>query len=382
MMPPWQRQLLLLLIISAGILNYIDRQVIAILKPMLQQSLGWSDADYGDLTSIFQLAAALAYLFTGWLVDRIGWKWSNPLAVGSWSLAAAAHALISSFGQFALARVALGATEALGTPTAIKSIATLFNPAERSQALGWMNAANSFGAIAGPLTIPLIALAYGWRATFLAIGGLGLLWVALWLLAARGVPARSGVPAPAAEPVSWLATLRDRRNIAIIGAKMLSDQVWWLLLFWAPDFFHRMFHLDMQDFGLPLAILYAAAGLGSVLGGLGSARLIRAGMTPVAAHQRVLLVCAVVATPIALAPHVANQCRSHWRDGIFRQYRGHADFAGSRLDSQSRLRLLCPVRLLRRRLSACRGLDQADLRPRGHKSGLISSFTSCVLYKI
>lgn len=305
-----KRRLLLILIITAGVLNYVDRQVIAILKPLLQEKLGWTDMTYGSLAAVFQLSSAVAYLGVGRLVDRIGWKWSNPLAVGSWSLAAGAHALTRTLGQFTLARVTLGATEAFGTPAAIKSIAALFTAKERSLALGLMNAASNLGAIIAPLTIPAIALSYGWQATFLLVGGLGLLWVAAWILASRGVEAEApaqadNAPAPP-QRGAWLAALRDRRTLALAGCKMLSDQVWWLLLFWMPDFFHRVFGLDMEAFGPPIAVIYAAAASGSVLGGWVAGWLIRRKIPCRQAHLRTMLGCALLAVPIAGAPHVAG----------------------------------------------------------------------------
>src|ERR1700722_16120601 len=120
------RRLFLALIISAGILNYADRQVIAVLKPLLQDALHWTDSDYGYLTAVFQFAAAFAFLGAGWIVDRVGWRWANPLAVGAWSVAAMAHSLARTLGQFTVARIALGATESLGPPTGVKTIAVLF----------------------------------------------------------------------------------------------------------------------------------------------------------------------------------------------------------------------------------------------------------------
>jgi ACS family hexuronate transporter-like MFS transporter len=176
------RRLLLALIISAGILNYADRQVIAVLKPLLQEALHWSDSDYGYLTAVFQFAAAFAFLGAGWIVDRVGWRWANPLAVGAWSVAAMAHSLARTLGQFTVARIALGATESLGTPTGVKTIAVLFTAKERSIAIGAMNAAGCAGAIVTPLVIPALALKWGWGAAFLVTGGLGFLWVAAWML--------------------------------------------------------------------------------------------------------------------------------------------------------------------------------------------------------
>ncbi len=319
-MSPARRRFLLGLLIVSGLLNYADRQIIAVLKPMLQSDLKWSDADYGALAAIFQFAAAFAYLGAGWVVDRVGWRRANPLATGAWSLAAMAHAFTRSVREFAFARAALGVTEALGTPTAVKTIAALFAPRERSVALGWMNAASNLGAIVTPLVVPALALHFGWAAAFFLTGAVGLLWVLVWIPAARSAahagttapadaapggavapPAADPSPRPAGRP--WRDALADRATWAIAGGKLLSDPVWWLLLFWAPDFFHRRFGLTVQGFALPLAVVYTMAAAGSLFGGYASGRAIAAGATPTRARLRVMLVCALLAAPIALASH-------------------------------------------------------------------------------
>lgn len=309
-MSPKRRNLLLALVIFSGILNYADRQIIAVLKPLLQDQLQWSDQDYGNLTAVFQLAAALAYVGAGWLVDRVGWRRANVLAVGSWSLAAMAHAVARTLGQFIIARVALGATESLGTPTAIKTIAVLFEARARSVALGAMNAAGNVGAIITPLFVPTLAMAWGWSAAFLFTGGLGLAWVIAWLLVQPDEKESGGeARAPAAATgsrVSWSVVLTDRRTWAIAGAKVLTDQVWWFLLFWAPDFFHRQFNLDMQGFAVPIAVIYCTAACGSLLGGWASGRLIAGGMEVTDARKTVMFVSSLLALPVPLALYVDN----------------------------------------------------------------------------
>jgi ACS family hexuronate transporter-like MFS transporter len=309
-----RRRLILALLIVSGVLNYADRQIIAVLKPMLQEQLHWTDSEYGHVTAMFQLAAAFAFLGAGWIVDRVGWRRANPLAVSSWSLAAMAHALAATIGQFTVARMALGATESLGTPTSIKTIAVLFEAKARSTALGAMNAASNIGAIVTPLTVPALAIAFGWKAAFLITGSLGLLWVVAWLALTAGqssapVAASSGTDVPADErssDVSWLAIVMDRRTWAIAGGKVLSDHVWWFLLFWAPDFFHRQFHLDMRGFAAPLAIVYGTAACGSLLGGFVSGRLVAAGMPAPRARKTTMLVFALLAIPVPLALIVDN----------------------------------------------------------------------------
>jgi ACS family hexuronate transporter-like MFS transporter len=298
---PARRILLVALLIVAGLLNYADRQIIAVLKPVLQIELHWSDIDYGRMTSVFQLAAALAYLGAGWFVDTLGWRRANPVAVGAWSLAAMAHGFARTTMQFTLVRVALGATEALGAPAAIKTIAVFFKASERSLALGVMNMANNAGAIATPLILPALAEAVGWRASFVVLGGLGLAWVAAWLFTVNGVSGdlASAEPAPPRGGL-FAAVLRDRATWAIAGAKTLSDQVWWFLLFWTPDLLHRVFHLDMKAFGGPLAAIYFISAFGALIGGYASGRLIAGGMSVYGARKLTMLVCAVLVIPTPL----------------------------------------------------------------------------------
>jgi len=303
-----RNRLILVMLIAGGMLNYADRQIIAVLKPMLQESLHWTDSDYGRLTSVFQFASAIALLGSGWVVDRIGWRRANPLAVGSWSLAAMAHAFTRTLGQFTLARMALGATEAFGTPTAIKTISAVFRNEDRSVALGIMNAANTVGAIVTPLIIPWLALKIGWANSFLVTGGLGLVWVAVWFIASPGKGAEHAphvAPAPK-DKVRWGEVLTDRRTWAVAGAKVLSDQVWWLLLFWMPDLFHRVFHLSMAQFGAPLAVIYACAAVGSLIGGWAPMRMMERGASLNAARKLTLLAAALLVTPVWLVLAVHN----------------------------------------------------------------------------
>jgi MFS transporter, ACS family, hexuronate transporter len=295
--------IILTLVIFAGVLNYADRQIIAVLKPLMQQALHWSDADYGRLGAAFQFAAAVAFLAAGPLVDRLGWRRANPLAVGAWSLAAMTHVAARTTAQFTLARLSLGATEALGTPTAIKTLSAVFKAEERPLAIGVMNASTGLGAILTPLIAPALALAVGWTGAFLIAGGLGLVWVAAWLLVTPRIGVVEAEPPGASTPAkARLSTvLRDRRTWAVAGAKALSDQVWWLFLFWTPDLLHRVFHLEVKDFGAPLAAIYACASAGSLLAGALARRLSLAKVDLNIARKGSLLVAAALVTPVWFA---------------------------------------------------------------------------------
>ena len=285
-----RRWIILGFLVAAAIINYADRQVIAVLKPDIQKELGWTDGDYGALASLFQFAAATGLVFAGWLVDRLGIRYANPVGVAAWSLAAMGHALARTLAQFSVVRVALGATEAIGTPMAMKTVSALFDADERSNAIGLSNASTNIGAIVTPLLLAPVAAITGWRAVFLLVGGAGLAWVAAWLLAVRnGSPPETAAEAEAKPQTPYRTLLASRTTWAIIGAKALSDQVWWLLLFWAPDLFHRVFHLTTAQLGVPLAIVYAFAAAGSLFGGAASARLVSRGMTPVRARLIAML---------------------------------------------------------------------------------------------
>jgi len=303
-----RRHVLLGLLIAGAVINYADRQIIALLKPLIEADFHWTDEDYGHLASAFQFASAIGLVFAGWTVDRIGIRWANPLAVGAWSLIAMAQALARNFLQFGTMRVALGVAEAFGTPIIVKSIAVLFPPDERSLAFSGMNVATTLGAIVTPLFVPALATALGWRSAFLIVGGAGIVWVAVWMSSANRSSLFDAhkIPAAAAR-VSWRDVLRDRRTWAIAGAKALSDQVWWLLLFWAPDLLHRLYHLDVDATSLPLALIYSCAAIGAVLGGVGFRQLMRRGWELNRARKTALLVCALSALPVMLVPDIHRE---------------------------------------------------------------------------
>ncbi|KHA64659.1 MULTISPECIES: MFS transporter [unclassified Sphingomonas] len=303
------RTLLFALVVTAGILNLVDRQIIAVLKPTIAADLGWSDDDYGTLAAWFQGGAAFAFLFTGWIVDKLGVKWANPIGVAAWSIAAMAHGWARSMTEFVMIRVSLGATEAMGTPTGIKTIASVLPKNWRSSGFGATNAANSIGAILAPLAIPGVALLVGWRGTFVVAGALGLVWAAVWLIATRRLHFTSQPvgAADAAAPVGeYGPILRNRQTWAIAIAKILSDATWWLMLFWLPDFFHRQYGLSGVALGVPLAIAYGGAAVGSLLGGGVATRLLSLGYSVNAVRKGILLAAALCVLPVPLVLYVGS----------------------------------------------------------------------------
>lgn len=300
-----RRWVIVVLVFVAIVLNYVDRQIIALLKPTLQAEFGWDERDYSHMASAFQFSAALAFLGTGWFIDRVGLRRGFALGVGTWSLAAMAHAVVTSVGGFVAVRALLGAAESIGTPAAIKTSATFFAPRERNLVIGIGNTAPNVGAVLTPLLIPLIAVAYGWRSAFVLAGGLGLVWVACWL-AVRLPPVAGANSETGNTKIAWSALLSDRRQWTIIVAKALTDQVWWFLLFFMPDLFHRMFGLSQGTLGLPVAFAYCLAAVGAITGGYLPMRLMARGVSLNVARKSTMLLYALLILPLPLVLYAGD----------------------------------------------------------------------------
>lgn len=298
--------LLVALIFVATALNYVDRQVLALLKPTLEATFGWSDQDFAHLGSAFQLAAAAALLGVGWFVDRFGVRFAYGLAVAIWSIAGMAHALAATVQQFVAARVALAAAESVNTPAAMKAAAVYLPIRARSMGIGVINTAPNIGAIITPLLIPPFAVAFGWQAAFLVTGGLGLVWLALWIPATRRLRPASARQAPVRMPVDWRAVLSDRRSWTVIGAKAITDLVWWFVLFWTPDFFAREFNMSQAALGGPIAVVFVLAALGAITSGALFPWLLGRGLSVNAARKSSMLLFALVVLVLPLALLVSS----------------------------------------------------------------------------
>lgn len=296
------RWIIVAMVFFAIMLNYVDRQILALLKPTLEAQFNWSDQDYANMGTAFQLATAFAFLGTGWMLDRVGLRLGFALGVAVWSLAGMAHAFATNVASFLSARVVLGVAESVGTPAAVKTAATYFNQRDRQIALGVGNTAPNVGAIVTPALIPPLAVAFGWQAAFLLAGGLGLLWVLVWF-AIRVKPVALDAVKPA--PIRW-ADVLQRRTLAIAIAKVLSDQVWFFMLLWLPDLFHRLFGLKQGTLGWPIALVYLMAAGGALTGGWLPARLMTKGWTPNAARKTTMLFYALLVTPVALVQSVSD----------------------------------------------------------------------------
>jgi MFS transporter, ACS family, hexuronate transporter len=301
----------LALVFAAAMINYIDRQAIALLKPMLEDEFGWTDLDYAHIVSGFQLATVCSIMAAGWFVDRVGLRWGYAIGVGAWSLAGIAHAFVTTVAGFIGVRIALGVTEAVGTPAAVKTVATWFRGGDRSLALGIMNTAPNIGAVATPLVVPAIAVAFGWKMAFVITGAVGFIWLAFWFLLPR--PPKLDPPiTTAAAPATkrrlndFVQILTDRRAWAIAAAKFLTDFVWAFLLFWGPDLFHKRFGLDTAELALPVAAIFLMAACGSLFGGWLSTRLMIKGRSLNASRKIPMLLSALAALPVPLVMLAPN----------------------------------------------------------------------------
>ena len=297
--------------------NYIDRQVLGVLKSTLQQDFGWNEVQYGHLVSYFQIAYAAGMVLVGRLIDRFGTRAGYALAMAFWSLASMAHAAAGSFATFALARFALGFGEAGVFPASIKCVAEWFPKKERALATGIFNAGTNAGAIITPLVVPWIAAHWGWRRAFLLTGALGFVWLLLWLLLYRKPELHPRVskaeldyirsdPAEPTEKIEWATLLQHRQTWSYVVGKFMTDPIWWFYLFWVPDFLQRKHGLALMKIGLPIMVIYLISDVGSVAGGWLSSWLIKRGSSINSARKITMLICALSVIPIIFAYRTAT----------------------------------------------------------------------------
>ncbi len=289
--------------------NYMDRQVLGVLKVTLQHNLGWNENDYSNLVAIFQFGYAAGMVLIGRLIDRLGTRIGYAFAVVAWSIASMAHGLMSTLPGFFVARLALGFTEAGVFPASMKACSEWFPKKERALATGIFNAGTNVGAALAPLVISFVFVRWGWRSAFFVIGGLGFIWLVLWLLIYRKPEdhplcspeelryIRSDVIEPPAK-IRWLKLLPHRQTWAFALGKFITDPVWWFYLFWIPDFLQRTHGLDITHLGLPILIIYVIADTGSVAGGWLSSMLLGRGWSANAARKTALIVCAFAVVPV------------------------------------------------------------------------------------
>ncbi len=308
------------LLFFATTINYIDRQVIGLLKPVLEKEFFWSEADYGHIVLAFSACYALGLLLFGRFIDRIGVKRGYTISIVAWSVAAMAHAAVFSTAGFVAVRAALGLGEAGNFPAAIKTVAEWFPQKERALANGVFNSGTNIGAIVAPLTIPWILSVWGWQGAFIITGALGFIWLIFWQLlyqspektpavnAAELAHIQSDLDEPATDekPVRWGQLFRFRQTWSYILGKMLTDPIWWFFLFWLPSYFASTFQLDLKKPSLALALVYTATMVGSIGGGYLSGWFIEKGWAVFRARKTALFIFALCVVPIMAARYATN----------------------------------------------------------------------------
>jgi ACS family hexuronate transporter-like MFS transporter len=311
------RWVICLLLFLAATINYVDRQVIGLLKPVLQAEIRWNEIDYSNIVFLFQLAYAIGLVFSGRLMDWLGTRQGFSLSVLVWSVAAMAHALASSVMGFGAARFALGLGESGNFPASIKTVAEWFPKKERALATGIFNSGTNIGAVITPLLVPWITRKYGWRAAFIVTGAIGFLWVVAWLVIYVSPDQHARVSreelayirSDAVETTSripWVKLLNFRQTWAFAIGKFLTDPIWWLFLFWLPDFLFKRHGMTLLNVGLPLVVIYQMATVGSIGGGWLSSFLIKRGWSINASRKTAMLLCAVAVVPIVITSKISS----------------------------------------------------------------------------
>lgn len=305
------------LLFFAATINYLDRQVIATLKDELQKGGVWDEIGYSWVVFSFQTAYAIGLLGAGRVMDWLGTRKGFSLSVLFWSLAAMAHAMVSTVLGFCGARFALGLGEAGNFPASIKTVAEWFPRKERALATGIFNAGTNVGILVAAAIVPPITLNYGWRWTFIVTGLVGFVWLLFWLMLYRrpedhprlSKAELAYIQSDPAEPttrIPWKRLLPHRQTWAFAIGKFMTDPIWWIYLFWLPDFLKKTYSIDLKNVGLPLIIVYLIADVGSVAGGWLSSSMIKRGFSVNRARKTAMLICAIAVVPVVFAAKASN----------------------------------------------------------------------------
>ncbi|WP_128543291.1 MFS transporter [Larkinella soli] len=314
------RWLIVALLFTATTINYLDRQIIGLLKPILEVEFGWTETQFADIVIAFTAAYAAGLAGFGWFIDKVGTKAGYSITVVWWSLAGMLHAVARSATGFSLARAALGLGEAGNFPAAVKTVTEWFPKKERALATGIFNAGTSVGVVVALFIVPWILTGFGWQEVFWITGALGFVWLLFWLLLYE-LPARQkrlsaeerayilqGQESRTEEkvPIRWFRLFRLPQTWALIAGKGLIDPIFWFFLFWLPSYFSSTFELDLKKISPELMIIYTATTVGSIGGGYLSSWLIRRGWPTLKARKTVLIVFALLEISIILVQFAPN----------------------------------------------------------------------------
>ncbi len=312
----WQ---ILTLLFFATTINYIDRQVIGILKPFIADDLGWNEADYGYIVTAFQIAYAIGLITTGRFLDKYGTRIGYLWAIIIWSVAGMAHAAARSVTSFAMFRFLLGIGESANFPAAVKSVAEWFPKKERAFAAGLFNSGSTVGAILAPIIVSGITVAFGWQWAFIITGALGFIWVVFWMALYHKPKEHPKISKEELEyihqdddgktegkSIRWIDLFKYKQTIAICSTRFISDWVWWFFLFWIPDFLSKTHDINIKEVVLPLIIIYAVSSIGGIGGGWISSNFIKKGKSVDYARKVTILMSALIILPVMLVSQVAS----------------------------------------------------------------------------
>lgn len=305
------------LIFFATTINYLDRQVIGILKPLLESDLNIGEAEYGYIVTAFQLFYAFGMVIAGRLIDKFGTKIGYGISVLLWSFAAMGHALAKGAFGFGFWRALLGVSESGNFPAAIKTVAEWFPKRERALATGIFNSGTNVGAIVAPLAVPAMATAWGWQSAFIITGAIGFIWLIFWFIfyeipekqrritlgEMEYIKSDTDEAQESIKPIPWLQLLKYRQTWLFFTGKAMTDPIWWFYLFWIPGWLStvRGAGLDIKSFGLPLVVIYTSTTVGSIGGGWLSSFMIRRGISPYNSRKYTMLIFALLVIPVFFA---------------------------------------------------------------------------------
>jgi ACS family hexuronate transporter-like MFS transporter len=310
------------LLFFATTINYLDRQVIGLLKPVLEIQFKWTETDYGYIVMAFSTAYALGLLLFGGFIDKIGTKLGYTISLIVWSISAMLHAIVTSTLGFGVVRAALGLGESGNFPAAIKVVAEWFPKRERAFATGIFNSGANIGAVVAPIMVPWILGVYGWQMAFLITGAIGFVWLIFWWIFYE-IPAKHKKVTPEEvayinsdadevllaeneSKIKWIQLFAIRQTWTFVIGKFLTDPIWWFFLFWLPSYFSTTFNLDLKKPSLPLILVYTATSIGSIGGGYLSSYLIKKGWPVFKARKTAMFIFALCVVPIISAMYATN----------------------------------------------------------------------------
>lgn len=321
------RWVIVVMLFLGTVINYLDRQIIGLLKPILEVEFNWTETDFGKIMSAFSFAYAIGLLVSGRFIDKVGTKLGYSVSVVIWSLAGMFHALARSVLGFGIARLSLGLGEAGNFPAAMKAVAEWFPKKERALATGIFNSGTAVGVVVALMVVPLILRFFGWHEVFWITGGLGFVWLVFWWVL-YDVPQKhkrlsaeelayiesdkeeSVEQRASKQSLSWNKLFSFPQTWAIVTGKFFIDPIFWFFLFWLPSYFSSTFNLDLTKISPELMIIYGATTIGSIAGGYLSSLLIKKGWATLKARKGSLLSFAIIELVIMLA--IAQLVNDKW----------------------------------------------------------------------